>query len=624
MASSTKTLSKPVSFRANLSGLLYFNSKDLQDFDPLFYYGCKSKPRNILVKKNIPSSEYMYANFNSRNGSWNTSNEECKKAQLLITEDWVYKYMRSMQPDPRVRPREPEPSIQPIDPDDSKPGESAPPLVFIEESRKFRDDTGNTVDIEIRGTLSDDPLQSSVFFRCSDLTWACDVLNLSKIITQSDNLYTENIDYVYFQLAKGPTVELYLTREGVVKAFDDMKDETCRRLMQWAMDVSCLMMKEDLEPVVKPSGGGEEHEVKKEEYESAPDPLYLEEDEKFRDVDGNVVDIETRGTKDRKGIRFRVKGDTESIGVMEAFNMPNLDQVLRRQTSQYTTMDHYTVYFIKVSRVDDASPTIKKAQYLTYKGLLRVLFASNSGTAERFQDWAEETLFTHQMGSKETKEGLAANLAGIDLKSFKAVFDKYATTFPCIYLMHLGTVKDLRETFGIDPSVVDDLVVYKYGFTRDLVDRFKQHMNDYGKKIGVTLLLTTFHMIDPQYTSKAENDVRQLMKFKHSNLTISGRKELVALSEEDFSYVKKEYGNIGLRYAGATAGLRAEIVELEKKLEKEIADKELQKQRYEKELQKESYERRIVELDKRIVEMERDNYKRERDDYKVTIDRLTR
>lgn len=644
MASSTKSISKPVAFRANVSGLLYFNSKDLQDFDPFFYHGCKSKPRNILAKKNIPSSEYMYANFNTRNGSWIPSTEECKKAQLLITKTWVEAHMRSMQEERR---NEPDQSIPPIVLE--TPCDKAPPIIFIEESRKFRDETGTTVDIDVRGILACDMSQSSVFFRCSDVAFACDLLDLSKVITQS--VYREKIDYVYFQLDQRNAVELYLTREGVVKVFSDKEDENCKLFMQWVIEVSCLKNsvekeRKEYSPSIDVSivgGGGGEERVVKEEYEAAPGPLYLEEHEKFRDADGNVLDIETIGTRDRKGIRFRVKGDKESIGVMEAFNMPNLDHTLRRTDAggKYTS-DHYQVYFIRDKGGLPPSPTIKKAQYLTYKGILRVLFASNSGTADKFQDWAEEILFTHQMGTKEAKEGLAAKLAGIDLKSFKAVFNKYATTFPSIYLMHLGQVKDLRQTFGIDSSVVDDLVVYKYGFTGDLVDRFKQHMNDYGKMPGVTLLLTTFHMIDPQYTSKAENDVRQLIKFQHLNLTISGRKELVAMSEEDVAYIKKEYGNIGLRYAGATAELRAEIRELEKKLEKEIADKELQKERYEnelekeradkdlqkeryeKDLQKEMYERRLVELDKRLVEMERDNYKRERDDYKVTIDRLNR
>ena len=646
MASSTKSISKPVAFRANVSGLLYFNSKDLQEFDPFFYHGCKTKPRNILAKKNIPSSEYMYANFNTRNGSWITSTEECKKAQLLITKTWVEAHMRSMQEERR---NEPDQSIPPIVLE--TPCDKAHPIIFIEESRKFRDETGTTVDIDVRGILACDMSQSSVFFRCSDVAFACEMLDLSKVITQSDNVYREKIDYVYFQLDKRNVVELYLTREGVVKVFSDKDDENCRRLMQWVIEVSCL--KNSVEKEIKEEesqqidvsivGGGGEERVVKEEYEAAPDPLYLEEHEKlFVDQeDGTTIEVVALGTERKEDQVYFLCSN-----VSKAFGMLNLNKSITREDRGGYTENIDYMYFNPYCSPNGGAPPNKNANkyslYLTYEGLLRVLFISRHKDATKFRKWATSILFTHQMGTKESKEGLAAKLAGIDLKSFKAVFNKYATTFPSIYLMHLGQVKDLRQTFGIDSSVVDDLVVYKYGFTGDLVDRFKQHMNDYGKLPGVTLLLTTFHMIDPQYTSKAESDVRQLIKFQHLNLTISGRKELVAMSEEDVAYIKKEYGNIGLRYAGATAELRAEIRELEKKLEKEIADKELQKERYEnelekeradkdlqkeryeKDLQKEMYERRLVELDKRLVEMERDNYKRERDDYKVTIDRLNR
>jgi hypothetical protein len=135
--------------------------------------------------------------------------------------------------------------------------------------------------------------------------------------------------------------------------------------------------------------------------------------------------------------------------------------------------------------------------------------------------------------------------------------------------MSLGTVKDVRETFGIDASVVDDLIVYKYGFTDNLGRRFKEHSNGYGKMGGVSLRLISFHMVDTKYTTDAEGDVRGLMKFKHANLSIDGHNELVVLSGEDLAYVKKAYSNIGARYAGATAGLTATINDLEKQLAEE-------------------------------------------------------
>ena len=47
---------------------------------------------------------------------------------------------------------------------------------------------------------------------------------------------------------------------------------------------------------------------------------------------------------------------------------------------------------------------VNKELYLTYLGMLKVLFSSRSGNAEMFQEWAFKVLFTVQIGSKEDKQ----------------------------------------------------------------------------------------------------------------------------------------------------------------------------------------------------------------------------
>jgi len=89
---------KPTPFRVDSSSEnMYYNSKDLQEYDPLFYYGCKTKPRKIVAKKNIPAADYLFANL--KKGEWNISSDECKKSQLLISRQWVDANMKSMHID---------------------------------------------------------------------------------------------------------------------------------------------------------------------------------------------------------------------------------------------------------------------------------------------------------------------------------------------------------------------------------------------------------------------------------------------------------------------------------------------------------------------------------------------
>jgi len=405
-------MNTPIAFKINESSeTMYYNSKELFEYNPEFYYGCKSKPRTIIQKKNIPESEYIYANLKLK--EWNTSSADCKKAQLLISKSWIDKH--------------------------------------------------------------------------------------------------------YFKL--NPT----MTELNVTASVPITIEETTS-------------------------------------IENAPPILHLTDAEKFTDCDGNIIEIETRGEKDRNKIFFNVKD------VMTGFNMPNLDCTLRNNHATYINNIHYKHFFNRGKQYQVLSDTIKKCLYLTYKGLLRVLYASNTKDCERFQDWANDKLFTIQMGSKEEKIKLGTDILNISTKTYKAVFETYASKFPCIYLLSLGKVGLLRDTFGIDSSVSDDSTVYKYGFTDDLTRRIGEHEAKYGKLQNVNIKLSTFHIIDVKYTSEAEKEIREVCTAFEKKLNVEGYKELIVLNEKEHIQIKKYYKHIGIECAGATAELQSQIIELKEKI----------------------------------------------------------
>ena len=399
----------------------YYNSKDLQLYDPIFYYGCKTKPRTIIQKKKIDDTEYIYANLKA--GEWNLSTSDCKKAQLLISKTWVDKY----------------------------------------------------------------------FFK-------------PEIIVP--NFIERNI---------------------------------------------IAVQKKVVEELV------EEEEVK-----DAPPLLYLNDAEKFKDVDENIIEIETRGTKNRNNIYFKVKD------VMAAFEMPNLNDNLMQKIGTYERNIHYQTFKreIRLSNKQSkiANKNYKTTLYLTYKGLLKVLYVSRCGVAEKFQDWAEECLFTIQMGAKDEKIKLGTNILNISVKTYRAVFDAYASKFPSIYLLSLGKVEKLRETFGIEESIDSSLTVYKYGFTDDLSRRIGEHESKYGKMTGVSLKLATFHIIDSKYTSEAEGEVRELCNTFEKKLCVEGYNELIVLNDAELVQIKKQYKYIGKEFAGATQELQEQIVVLKDRI----------------------------------------------------------
>jgi hypothetical protein len=299
----------------------------------------------------------------------------------------------------------------------------------------------------------------------------------------------------------------------------------------------------------------EEELTNNEEILEAPKILLLDDSEKFRDTDGNVVEIETRGTQDRKNIYFKVSD------VSKGFDMKYLNDALSKKDGGYEKNIHYKPFLIRAVNYRQEN-TIKKYLYLTYKGLLRFLFVSRNKNAERFQDWAEDCLFTIQMGKEEDKVKLGTSILNIPEKTYKALFSKCANKLPSIYLIYLGNVKELRKTFDIDDSFPDDSGVYKYGFTDDLGRRMGEHEAKYGKLENVKLVLTSFHGIDPQYLLDAERDIKEECEAYEINLQTKGYRELIVLNKKQSKHVITNYGRIGRDYAGHTAELQQQMREL--------------------------------------------------------------
>lgn len=393
IVSTLNPLSAPFPVPFKMGEKEYYNSKDLQAYKPEFYYGCTSKPRNIIMRKNIPKDAYTYATFEKLSKNWNPTDESCKKAQLLISKQWVDEYYFSAT---------------------IVGGEKKKTVIKIAQQPVLK-------------PLVHSPRDSNE--------------------TVEDDGHCEN------QMSEEENVE-----------------------------------------------ENRQHQ----EIENAPPILHLDDSEKFHDADGNVIEIETRGERDRKKIYFKVK----DIGV--GFKMPSLSKNIMRH--KYVDVENGYKYGLhyKAFKRFPLGETNKQEMtlYLTYKGLLRVLFASQNKNVDKFQDWAEEKLFTIQMGTRDQKVKLGAEVLNTSPRTLKAIFDKHASTFPSIYLMSLGKVRDLRETFGIPADKSDDSTVYKFGFSEDLARRVMELESEYSKLPGVTMQIATFQIIDAKYTSEAESEVR--------------------------------------------------------------------------------------------------------------------
>jgi protein involved in ribonucleotide reduction len=141
------------------------------------------------------------------------------------------------------------------------------------------------------------------------------------------------------------------------------------------------------------------------DYQMAPPILDIEDYEKFKDTDGHIINIIIRGERNYKKCYFRVKD------VSKGFNMPNLQKTIIDERKSYELDKHYKKFII-ISGANGANDANENEIYLTYKGMIKVLFCSRSGNAESFQDWATETLFTVQMGTEDSKHELVKSMFG--------------------------------------------------------------------------------------------------------------------------------------------------------------------------------------------------------------------
>jgi hypothetical protein len=120
--------------------------------------------------------------------------------------------------------------------------------------------------------------------------------------------------------------------------------------------------------------------------EKAPKIIYLNENEKFQDDNGNILEIETRGEREHDKIYFKVKD------VASGFGMERLQDVIVDERNNYSQKTDYK-YFIcnehvlnanKTSKSESAKQSTKKELFLTYQGMLRVLFVSRNNKTTNF------------------------------------------------------------------------------------------------------------------------------------------------------------------------------------------------------------------------------------------------
>jgi len=314
------------------------------------------------------------------------------------------------------------------------------------------------------------------------------------------------------------------------------------------------------------------------QYENSPPIIHLDDNEKLKDEEGNIVEIETCGTKTVNGIYFYSK-DIERM-----FQLVAIERILNQEDGRYEEGTHYKKFIRKAYDNYDDHRNKQITIYMTYLGLLRLLFTRRHPIADTFTRWAVNVLFIHQMGTDEQKTELFSKSLGFDPRVMREVLNRNSLTLPCIYLVSLGIVKDLRMSMNIAERFHDDGIVCKYGYSEDFKRRLSEHVSRYNKGIpNAKVRVLRYAYIDPINTSTAETELGQIMNIINSKFQYKDETELVVISHEQQDFVFKQFTQLAKAYMGHTTELNARIQELENQNKQQLLEHtiELQRTQYE-------------------------------------------
>ena len=311
-------------------------------------------------------------------------------------------------------------------------------------------------------------------------------------------------------------------------------------------------------------------------YKPLPPFVALEDNEKFKDADGNILEVNTFGKKNVDNILFCAKDVARILEINKMY------EILTQVTSDYIYGLHYETFAISSKIINTMKHGINNSEQiandskkvdcrgrpqmlcLTYLGLIKMLFTRRHKIARIFQNWAIKILFAAQMGNMDHRYEVASDILNVNQKIIKAFLNTQLGDFPCIYLIVIGTVGELRGKIDNLPGDDTHLVV-KYGLTKNLANRMKNHETTFNK-ITKSITGLRWHVyIDPVYLIDAENAIRAYFKDNNFAHKVDNHREIGILPEALVkNALKDKMKLIGNLYAGKLEIIQQKLAETEK------------------------------------------------------------
>lgn len=273
----------------------------------------------------------------------------------------------------------------------------------------------------------------------------------------------------------------------------------------------------------------------------APEILELNDDENFKDIEGNILDIEVRGTRNKKDTYFKVKD------ISTGFEMPSLLSSLLHKDKCYTENIHFKYFSIYRKQTNSHTTLSKKELFLTCDGLMKVIYSSRSSI---------KCNIPINMDTFLKKNDIIHNYISNN-KNMKVKIEKNT---PGIYLYIIGNAKDLLK----NDSYTDNDLLCKYGKTTDIYERNRTHIKNFKKEFGVKIKLYKFSIIDDKNLSTAEYVISKI--FNKEKIKYNNYNELIVIKDTELHLIDSEYNNVQNLYLECTKGLKEENNKLKEEI----------------------------------------------------------
>jgi hypothetical protein len=243
-------------------------------------------------------------------------------------------------------------------------------------------------------------------------------------------------------------------------------------------------------------------------YKDAPSILQFKDDEKFHNKDGEIQEIEVRGERAVNKCYFR------ATDVEKMLHIEHIRTTLINPGSSFVRGKDYVTLIadpakgLSYSKFATRGPTV----FLTYCGLIQVLFIRRHPIAKIFQNWATSILFATHFNLNTSELTNPTNVMNLNIGAIYEYWKQIAMTNSVVYLFKLGQIKNLRKSLNIDIECRfdDEDWVVKFGKTEHITSRIKQHRSNYERFEHVSLNLVHQSRIDMRHLTNAEN---QLSKY---------------------------------------------------------------------------------------------------------------